>query len=232
MTERRGLSAAALKYIAIAAMLTDHIGWVFFPQMTPLSFVMHVFGRLTAPIMCYFIAEGYFYTRNLKRYFARLLLGAAISHFAYGLCFHGALFYGLHTGVMWTLAVGLAALVLVKRYPAGDIRAFLGVLVCFVLALPGDWSVYAVSWIVWFGRTHGDRRQQLLGLALIGGIFAVSNLTAGIQNLFQFGVLLAVPLLRQYNGQRGAHHPKALFYWFYPVHLLLLAAVRYFVSGG
>lgn len=231
MAEQKGLSAAALKYIALAAMLTDHIGWVFFPNMTPVSFGMHVVGRLTAPIMCYFIAEGYFYTHDLKRYFARLLTGAAVSHAAYGLCFYGKPFYGLHTGVMWTLAVGLAALALVQRYPAGDARRMFGVLLCFVLAMPGDWSVYAVAWIVWFGNTHGDRRAQLCGLALIGGVFAVSNLTAGIGNLFQFGVLLAVPLLKRYNGQRGAHHPKALFYWFYPVHLLLLAAVKYFTTG-
>ena len=34
----------------------------------------------TAPIMWFFIAEGYFYTKNLKKYAGRLFFFALISH--------------------------------------------------------------------------------------------------------------------------------------------------------
>lgn len=225
------MSAAQLKVIALAAMLADHIAWVFLPEITPLSFAMHVIGRLTAPIMCYFIAEGYAHTHNLKWYFIRLLVGAAVSHIAYGLCFYGKpLFYGAHTSVMWTLAVGLAALVIVNQYPTGDLRQLLGLLLCFLLALPGDWSIYAVAWIVWLGSARGNTRRQLTGMAAIGLVFAGANLTAGPEHAFQFGVLLAVPLLYRYRGQRGRYHPQALFYWFYPVHLLMLAVAASLVG--
>ena len=44
---------------------------------------MHIIGRLTCPIMCYFIAEGFHYTRSKARYAGRLLLLAVVSHFAY-----------------------------------------------------------------------------------------------------------------------------------------------------
>ena len=45
----------------------------------------HIIGRLTAPIMWFFICEGYHYTRDVKKYMIRLGIFAVISHFAY--CF-------------------------------------------------------------------------------------------------------------------------------------------------
>ena len=72
---RRGLTGDALKLLAILAMTLDHIAWLLFPgypaQAMPLA--MHIIGRLTCPIMCYFIAEGYHYTRNFRRYALRRL---------------------------------------------------------------------------------------------------------------------------------------------------------------
>ena len=80
-----GLSRDALKLIAIAAMTIDHIAWLLFPGYArgALPVLMHIIGRLTCPIMCYFIAEGYYHTKNFRAYAARLLLLAIVSHFAY-----------------------------------------------------------------------------------------------------------------------------------------------------
>ncbi|MBP3538263.1 MAG: conjugal transfer protein TraX, partial [Oscillospiraceae bacterium] len=70
---RKGiLNSNAIKLIAILAMTIDHIAWAAFPgypkEALPLD--MHLVGRLTCPIMCYFIAEGYHYTRNVNKYTA------------------------------------------------------------------------------------------------------------------------------------------------------------------
>ncbi len=82
---RSGLDSNMLKLIAIAAMTADHIAWLLFPgyPTDPLPIILHIIGRLTCPIMCFFIAEGYHYTRNIKKYMARLFVFAVISHFAY-----------------------------------------------------------------------------------------------------------------------------------------------------
>ena len=82
---RPGLSANALKLIAIFAMTLDHIAWLLYPGYSTeaLPLAIHSFGRLTCPIMCYFIAEGYHYTISFRRYALRLFLLAVVSHFAY-----------------------------------------------------------------------------------------------------------------------------------------------------
>ena len=47
-------------------MTIDHIAWMLFPgypnEIVPL--ILHIVGRLTSPIMYYFIAEGYHYTKQ------------------------------------------------------------------------------------------------------------------------------------------------------------------------
>lgn len=52
--------ANEIKLIAIIAMTIDHLTWVFFPGLQTVWYVyaLHIIGRLTAPIMWFFIAEG------------------------------------------------------------------------------------------------------------------------------------------------------------------------------
>ncbi|HCA28115.1 MAG TPA: hypothetical protein DHW78_03355 [Ruminococcaceae bacterium] len=72
------LTASTIKWFAIVCMLADHIGWGFFPVLSPIGVVLHILGRITAPCMCFFIAEGYMHTRNIKNYLLRLGIFAII----------------------------------------------------------------------------------------------------------------------------------------------------------
>ena len=82
MTEERALqrmhlrfNANQLKLIAIIAMVVDHCAVVFVSDSSSVMWLLRMIGRMTAPIMCFFIAEGYFHTSNLKKYMGRLLFG-------------------------------------------------------------------------------------------------------------------------------------------------------------
>ena len=73
------MTADILKFIALIAMTSDHIALAFISPEDPIYFVMRFFGRATAPIMTFFIVEGYIHTRNRKKYFMRILIFAMIS---------------------------------------------------------------------------------------------------------------------------------------------------------
>ena len=55
-----------LKYIAIIAMTIDHLAWLLYPGLVkgPTPVLMHIVGRLTAPIMWYFNVKVIF-TRSV-----------------------------------------------------------------------------------------------------------------------------------------------------------------------
>ena len=81
---KQGLNANALKIIAIIAMTIDHFTDIFYPGFPnqPVPLALHFIGRLTAPIMWFFICEGYHYTKDARKYLKRLGIFAVISHFA------------------------------------------------------------------------------------------------------------------------------------------------------
>ena len=243
---RAGLSSDALKLIAIAAMTVDHLAWFLFPgypkQALPLA--MHLIGRLTCPIMCYFIAEGYHYTHDLKKYALRLLLLAVVSHFAYiyasdayaGWRSFLPFYYGgvlNQTGVVWSLLGGLVMLYISDRPDWSQGKKALGVMLVCLLTFAADWSCIAALCILSIGCNRGDARQQLRWCLLYVGLYVLVYCFAldAVYGVLQLGVFLAVPLLRRYNGRRSGHPRwsrtlKWLFYAYYPLHLFILGLLR------
>ena len=154
----RGLNANQLKLIAVAAMVVDHCTAFLFP-LVPGAWLLRLIGRLTAPIMCFFIAEGFAHTSNLRRYLGRLLASAVVSHVPFVLCHGGMSSFWNTSSVMWTLFLGLAALVFSAnpRYPVW--LKCIVVLACCALAWRSDWSWYAILWILGFGLFRQDRKR-------------------------------------------------------------------------
>ena len=80
---KKVLSSNALKIIACLAMLFDHIGkivYLFFPteSMYWLNYAFSIIGRLALPIFVFLLIEGFYHTKNIKKYFIRLGIMAAI----------------------------------------------------------------------------------------------------------------------------------------------------------
>lgn len=241
---KRGLAAQELKSIAVFAMLVDHIAWTVVPTGTVWGVMLHMFGRLAMPVMCYFVAEGYRQTRSVPKYALRLGIFAAISYVPFILYKTGALPNSgsyLYLNAIYTLMLGLLALWAYDRLQPGSAK-LLCILGLCGLSLTADWGVYGVYFILAFGIHHRDFRKQTLWFSVIAGVMlccgALSNFyvyytapgTLSLQRavasfIMQLGLFPAIPLLRLYNGQRGTGW-KWGFYVFYPSHLLVLGIIK------
>ena len=74
-----GLNRDTIKYIAMLTMLLNHLSTIFLDRGTFLGELFLDVGYFTAPVMCWFLAEGYQYTRSKKNYAVRLFLFALLS---------------------------------------------------------------------------------------------------------------------------------------------------------
>lgn len=247
MRKRKIFNSNAIKIIAIIAMTIDHIAWMLFPgyPTEAVPIILHIIGRLTCPIMCYFIAEGYHYTKNINKYTTRLFLFAFISHFAYVFASVNYVdwksfipfYYGdvlNQTSVMWSLAWGLVMLRVVNSEKIRQsAKIFLILLICLI-SLPSDWSCIASLCILAFGTNRGNFKKQMLWMIFYVAIYAVVYFFAinMVYGIIQMAVVLSVPILMMYNGQRGKNTKlnkimKWLFYIYYPLHLLIIGILQY-----
>lgn len=258
---KKGLNASQIKLIAITAMTIDHVTWAVFPGTDPTWYVfaLHIIGRLTAPLMWFFIAEGCHYTRNIRNYAGRLFLFALVSHFAYNFAFgipflpfsNGSFFN--QTGVLWSLTLAVAAIAVARSEKLPQFWKYLLILLMSILGFPSDWSSIAVMCPLALYGHRGSIKKQAFDIVMWTFIYAVvyflflDKLYAVLQ-MFTF---LAIPIIALYNGERGGRKPpvpaerpdgqtsaaktsplvKWGFYIYYPAHLVVIGILRLTMHG-
>lgn len=238
----KGLNGNQLKMIAMIAMTIDHLACVFFPNYPTDWWIvgLHIIGKLAAPVFWFFIAEGYFYTRDWKKYALRLLCFAVVSHFAYNFAF-GIPFIPFktsvfnQTSVIWSLFWGLIALVINDCSKLKQWQKTVLILGILAISFCADWSCIAVLAIMSISTNRGNFKKQMTGMMMWCVVYAVVyfifiNPVYGVIQLF---VALNIPLLKAYNGQRGSWKGmKYLFYVYYPLHLVICGIIRIALHGN
>ena len=240
--KRISFNANQLKMIAMVAMTIDHLVDVIFPNYPTDWWIigLHIIGRLAAPIFWFFIAEGYFYTRNWKKYALRLLGFAVVSHFAYNFAF-GIPFIPFQTSVfnqtsvIWSLFWGLIALVINDCPKLKQWQKTVIIIGILAVSFCSNWSCIAVLAIMSISDNRGNFKKQMISMMIWVGMYAVIyiifiNPVYGIIQLF---VALTIPLLKAYNGERGSWKGmKYLFYIYYPLHLIICGIIRIMLHGN
>jgi hypothetical protein len=235
----KGLTSNAIKIIGIISMTIDHTATIFFPRYSPDIYVlfMHIIGRLVAPIMMFFIVEGYYHTKNLKKYLFRLFIFAIVSHFAYTFAF-GKSFMPFReslfdqTSVLWTFGFGLLALAVSKTEKLRNWHKQIIIFISIWAAFPADWSSPGALSILYMGRNRDNFKKQMLSLILCIALYSIVYciFLNKVYGLIQMSIVLAIPILYQYNGQRGNWKGmKWFFYIYYVVHLVILGIIRIFL---
>lgn len=219
-TSKSGLTGNQLKIIAMIAMTCDHVGVQIFPQLLWLRLV----GRLAMPVYAYMIAEGCRHTRNRKKYLLRLLGMGVLCQAVYFVAMGS-----LYQCILMTFSLSVCLICLMDAVDmektAGNWTRLLAgtmlvVFLCTVLPdlLPGtDYEIdYGLPGVLLPVLIYGaGTRGLLLGLALVALKYGGA----------QWLAFLAVPLLLCYNGQRGRANIGKLFYWYYPVHLVVIYGI-------
>lgn len=210
-----------LKIIALITMMIDHYGAIFQNGID----IYRVIGRLAFPIYCFLLVEGYFHTRNVKKYGIRLLLFALISELPFDLAFYNNLEFK-HQNIFFTLFIGLVTMYLLDNMEKYNLKKPMIIIAAALIStfLFVDYSFVGIVYILafYFTKQFSNRER----LYKVGLILLVTNLL--FSSITQQFSLLALPLIYFYNGELGPKNKylQMLFYASYPLHLLVYYLVR------
>lgn len=240
------MSTFALKIIAIITMFIDHLTAIFIPINSWYYIVGRVIGRLAFPIFVFLIVEGFYHTRNIKKYLTRLGIFTLISELPFDLAFYNSYYHKLganiktdlpkmftdkevfttvikrfmeHQNVFFTLFLGLAAIWLMNMVEKKYMQNML-----YVNLLNAGITI-AFSVVAALLRTD----YSFIGVLLIVAFYLfrgnkllliISILLLSGNPIQAFAVLALIPIAF-YNGNKGKSI-KYFFYVFYPAHLLIL----------
>lgn len=221
----KAFSQESLKLMACITMLIDHIGATVIPDMN-----LRIIGRLAFPIFCFLLVEGIRHTRNVKKYAARLAIGALLSEIPFDLLFFGQMTWA-YQSVMLTLLLGLVAVCWGKKKN----NYWLPFAVCFFVAefLNTDYGGWGVALICLFAITEEKPSRhllQMIGMALIFWCMGSYVLTFGFVRIpIEFFALLSLIPIWLYSGKKLTRNRVAqwAYYLFYPVHMMVLLFLAY-----
>lgn len=230
------LSGFGLKWIAVCTMFADHVGAAILEPvfLLPLyslyegggaglpgwyeplllaNTALRAVGRLAFPLFCFLLAEGFCHTRDRRRYALQLLIFALLSEIPFDLAFALSPFAPGGQNVYLTLFLGVLSLQLLVWLEGRALLQVLGVGLC-CLAASGLCADYRATGVLLVALFYLTRRQPAARAAL--GSAALLSLGPS-----EIPALLSLLPISLYSGEKG-RGPKWFFYWFYPLHLLLL----------
>ncbi|MBQ8309221.1 MAG: hypothetical protein IJX96_05240 [Clostridia bacterium] len=238
----RVLNTNALKFLAAALMLVDHIGLLFFPYER----IWRIIGRLSMPLFAFALSEGCRYTKNKARHFSLMFALAIVCQVVYYFFDDGNLYMSIlvtfSLSVLLIYAMQYMKKTLLDKTADGLDKGLACVLfsaavfcvyaLCQIFTIDyGFWGVMTPVFasIFDFHRIPAPEslkkfdclpvRVLCLFIGLI--ILAISYLPQTIS----FYALGSLPLLLLYNGKKGKLKTKYFFYIFYPLHLAILQGV-------
>jgi len=230
------MNSFTLKIIACFSMLMDHLGYVIIGSTSFLNCI----GRLAFPIFAFQLTEGFAHTKNLKKYFLRLLIFACLSQIPFML-FTSIFTQEIIINIIFVLLFGLLFMTVYDKY--NKILGFVFGIILAVLAnlLNFDYGWYSIAIIMIF---HIFRRHKILmSLSFIIatftkyivpivdlGIFTLLNLftTINLYSLLCISTCLSLIFIFFYNNKKGPDS-KYFLYVFYPVHLIMLYLLNFVI---
>ena len=238
-----------MKMIAIAAMLMDHVAVVILEQgiiavcqgdaaiineffasdigarVLLADRVLRGIGRVSFPIVCFLLTEGFLHSGNRRKYIIRIGSCALISEVFFDLAVYDSWFYLGYQNVLFTLFVALLVLTGMRRFNRRPVLQ----IICIAAGSGVSWLIHSDYYIIgiilpavfyWF-------RNEILFQMMIGGILSI------IESISFFGsaILAYIPIM-MYNGKRGYWNLKYFFYVFFPLQFLALYLIRQVLLKG
>ncbi|OHA84004.1 MAG: hypothetical protein A2408_03880 [Candidatus Yonathbacteria bacterium RIFOXYC1_FULL_52_10] len=220
------MSTFAIKLIAVVTMVIDHVGLFFFPGVTELRMI----GRISFPLFAWLIANGAEHSKNTTLYLKRLAILALVSQIPFFFANNLIGVDPMLLNVVFTLALGLAAIMGTKRYDDTPTRAvIIGAFAFVAQMINSDYGALGVLSIVAFSLFAKYPKRLIAAQMLIFFFPAIAIITEffmvgareGLYLPIGWMAIFALPIILAYNNREGIK-ARNFFYIFYPLQYVVL----------
>lgn len=219
------MSIFVIKVIACIAMVLDHVKYAI--PATEGTITIYL-GRIAFPLFAFLLTEGYVHTKNIKKYYKRLIIFALISQIPFMLMRTLVGEYMMFN-ILFTLILGLIA---INVYDKID-KKYISIPLVMALIYLGkiinvDYGWYGVAMIVILYISRGSNILRVPSFILLN-ILYYFKLLITYYNLHIFTLFicsnLPIIIILLYNGKLG-RKIKYFLYAFYPAHLAILYLIN------
>ncbi len=222
----RGLTRDAIKMIAMLTMFFNHFSHVFLTAGTyPAEFLKGI-GYFTAPVMCYFLVEGFYKTSSRRAYAKRLFVFALVSQVPYFLAFNRE---AAVLNMMFSLLFSFLILCVFHGEAFRRGKGQLQIAGLFFLSVFSDWSALAPAFTLLFDLSGQERKKLQKAFLFVTAVVGINEAASVAQTEGVLGfpegavrvlfsmigpALAGLCILYGYNGER-AKKGRQVLKWFF-----------------
>ena len=214
------MSLFMLKIIGIITMFIDHYHYIIGGPL-----ILNIIGRIAFPIFAFSLVEGFFHTRDFKKYIGRILICAIILQAP-------AIIFKLNypVNIFFTLFFGL---IIMKIYHSEKIHLLLKIVLTGGLTYIAkkcnfDYEIYGILTIAIFNIFRGKKILIFFSFLILNIITALKPEMFNLKEIQIYSMFSLIPIFA-YNGEKGKNM-KYFFYLFYPVHFLILEGIKEIIN--
>ena len=221
-----GKNPELLKVTAVLFMVLDHVG-----ALLNYNIFMRGLGRFALPLFIFQLVYGFTVSNNKNRNSKLLLIFSIISYFPYNIFIYGDYINNLVNdfeikgswNVFLPLTISYYCLILLKDNNKPVLILML--LISMFIDMDYDWFIPVMSVVAYqiFSSEQSDSTKFLslfLSYFAFNLIYSIQINAIWIQLLAPLGIPLAWCLM---NVNINIRLPKMFYYWFYPIHLVILS---------
>lgn len=235
-------TSMSLHIMAMVFMLCDHLWGTIVPGNDWLTCI----GRVSFPIFAFLIVEGYFHTKNIRKYVYRLLAFAVLSEIPFNLVMGSNIFYPIHQNVLWSFLISIGLIRLNEKAKA---TGKLGIQICagcgtvilgYIIGILTMVDFYHAGILTvltfyffrqrkWWCYIGQFLCLWYINMEQLGGLAYEIHFGGQTYFLLRQGfALLALIPIWLYQGKQGYHNKilQYTYYAFYPFHLLILGIIK------
>ena len=235
------LNSFQIKLMLMFLMVLDHVA-TYFDNM---PWWFHLLGRLVAPVFFYFVVEGFYHTRDRKKYALRLFCWALVMFAGnYILFLVLKAKVPLLNNIFLSLAWSVVLMTVIEQVKASK-NYVLGLpIIVFVIMISmiSEATIFGPVLTLVFYLFRKDKVKMsiayvIASLAITFWIYAgmgegISLIGFFKESSMQWAMIFATPIFFMYSGERGPNNKfiKNMLYGFYPAHLWIIYTISTLIN--